>query len=347
MLPVIREQLEQSSAYGPPNGLTFRWRIRLDVSVVTHQCDKSYFCVDNTKTPTYYPPQKAWERTELVEELMARSALFLAFHPGVMIVRRTYSLLFLLASSTLLFSQGGPPQSDPQAVTLAQQAIAALTNGNAVSDVTLTGNVTWSGGSSPETGTVTLLALGTGESRMNLSLPSGTRSEIRDASTGVPQGEWIAQDGSSGLFAYQNCATDAVWFFSALSSLSAGTNVVLLYIGQETWNGAAVQHVQSYIYQPPSGNPQTGPTYQQLSTMDFYLDASSFLPVAIVFNAHPDNDASTNLLIEADLSNYQDFNGFLVPAHIQRFLQGNPLVDMTISGASFNTGLPLSEFAIN
>jgi len=254
-------------------------------------------------------------------------------------VRHCFFVLSLLASSVLLYSQ--QPQSDPQAVAIAAQAVAALTGGIPVSDLTLTGNVTWSGGSEPESGTVTLLALGTGESRMNLSLPDGTRSEIRDASTGVDLGEWISQSGASGLFAPQNCATDAVWFFPALGSLAAGSNVVLLYVGQEIQNGVAVQHIQSYVYQLGS------PIAQQWSTMDFYLNATTLLPVSIAFNAHPDGNTSSNLPIQVSFLNYQIFSGFVVPTQVQRSLQGNVLIDMAISGATFNTGLPLSDFTIN
>ncbi len=251
--------------------------------------------------------------------------------------------LVLLVVSVM--SAQNPPQSDPQAVAFASQSINALTGGNAIGDVTLTGSVTWSGGAAPETGTATLLASGTGESRMSFVLPSGTRTEIRDASTGVAQGQWIAQSSASGLFASQNCATDAVWFFPALGSLAAGPNVVLTYVGQETQNGAAVQHIQSYVYQPNSSG--VNPSPQQLSTIDFYLDVTTLLPVAITFNAHPDNSASTNLPTEVHFSNYQALNGVVVPTHIQRSLQGNLVIDITVSGASFNTGLPLSDFTIN
>ena len=255
------------------------------------------------------------------------------------------SFLLIFVGSTFLFSQTQPPASDPRAVAFASQSISALTSGKAISDATLTGSVTWSGGTAPETGTATLLASGTGESRMNLVLSSGTRTEVRDASTGVAQGQWTAEGGKSGLFASQNCATDAVWFFPALGSLAAGPNVVLTYVGQETRNGAAVQHIRSYLFQPNQSG--INPSQQQLSTMDFYLDASALLPVAVVFNAHPDNDANTNLLTEVDLSNYQVLGGILVPTHIQRAMQGNVLVDISISGAFFNTGLPLSDFTIN
>src|SRR5580658_9928414 len=119
-------------------------------------------------------------------------------------------LILVLVS---VVSAQNPPQSNPQAVSFASQSIAALTGGSAIHDVTLTGNVTWSGGATPEMGTAILLASGTRESRMNLALPNGTRTEIRDASTGVAQGEWIGESGKSGQFACEECATDADWFF--------------------------------------------------------------------------------------------------------------------------------------
>jgi hypothetical protein len=220
--------------------------------------------------------------------------------------------------------------------------MAAVTGGNSISDVTLTGNVTWNSGA--DSGTATLRALGTGESRMDLVLSEGTRTEIRDAQTGNALGKWVNPDSSSGYFAFQNCLTDAVWFFPALGSLAAGQNVVLSYVGQETRNAESVQHIRSYVYQ---SNPPPGVSTQQLSTMDFYLDAGTLLPVATVFTAYPDTGAGTNIKVEIDFSNYQSLSGVLVPLHIQKYSQGNLLADITVSGAAFNTGLPLSLFKVN
>jgi hypothetical protein len=225
------------------------------------------------------------------------------------------------------------PPSDQQALTYAAQSIAAMTGTTTISDVTLTGTVTWNGSATSESGTATLLALGTAESSMTLILPDGTRKEIRDAQTGVPLGQWINPSNTSGMFASQNCWTDAVWFFPVLGSLAVGPNVVLSYLGQTTWNGGAVQHIQSYVYQP-NPPPIPGPTPQQLSSMDFYLDATTLLPVAMTFNAHPDNNAGTNLLIEIDFSNYQSMSGVLVPTNIQKYSQGTLLVNVVLSGAS-------------
>jgi hypothetical protein len=257
------------------------------------------------------------------------------------------NVVFSLASIVLLFSSHfayGRPATSSTALSFAAQSISALTGGNAISDVTLTGTVTWTAGSDSETGTATLLAVGSAESRMSLSLTSGARTEIRDAQTGNTLGSWTGPGGSSGAFALFNCQTDAVWFFPAFSSLTAGPNVVFSYVGLEVRNGESVQHLQSYVPNPTVGS---GINFQQLSTEDFYLDATTLLPSAIRFSAHPDNNAASNISVEVDFSNYQTVNGAAVPMHIQKYLQGTLQIDLTVTSATFNTGIALSNFTIN
>jgi hypothetical protein len=76
--------------------------------------------------------------------------------------------------------------------------------------------------------------------------------------------------------------------------------------------------------------------------MDFYLDSATHLPVATVFNSHPDNAAGSNIAVEIYFRNYQQIDGVQVPMHIRRFVQGALLVDISLDTASFNTGLSLS-----
>lgn len=257
------------------------------------------------------------------------SALFVrAFTEEVHMARIAAFTLFAIAVLSYSSSaQNQAPVSNPQAVTYAAQSITALTGSTTVSDVTLTGTVTWYGGDT-DTGTVTLRALGTGESWMDLALTAGTRTEIRDGQTGVQLGRWIAPNNASGRFASHNCWTDAVWFFPVLGSLAAGPNVTLSYIGPTIWNGESTQHIQS---QYQSNQLLSLPSLQQLSTMDFYLDATTLRPAAVTFNAHPDNDARKNLLVEVDFSNYQPVSGVVVPMHIRKFQQGHLMVDTCIA----------------
>jgi hypothetical protein len=255
------------------------------------------------------------------------------------------AVTLLLVPATFPQSNPTPTTSDPQAVTLASQALAALTGTTQVNDVTLTGSGTRAAGSDVESGSVTLKALGTLEARLDLSTANGTRSEIRNLdSNSMPQGFWVGLDGNVHSMAGQNCVTDAAWFFPALSILSqlSNPNVVATYIGQETKNGASVQHLHFVVQ---SGDPSG--FFQQLSAEDVYLDASSNLPVAIIFNTHPDNDATTNIVVEIDFSSYQAVSGVQMPFRIQMQYNGSLLLDLTIQSATLNSGLTDAAFSPN
>jgi hypothetical protein len=230
-----------------------------------------------------------------------------------------------------------------QAVAFATQALAALTGTTPVNDITLTGTATRTAGSDVETGSITLRALGNPDSRFDLVLTSGTSSEIRNNSTGVPQGAWITPDGVSHAMANHNTLTDAAWFVPQLTVLSqlSNPNLIVSYVGPETRAGAAVQHLH-FAIQSASVDP-TG-LWQGLSAEEVYLDASTYLPVAIAFNTHPDNDAGINIPVETDFSNYQQVNGVQIPFHIQKFLNYSLFLDVTIQSAVLNSGIPQSDF---
>jgi hypothetical protein len=236
------------------------------------------------------------------------------------------------------------PTSDPQAISLANQTLSALVGTTQVGDVTLTGTAVRTAGSDVGTGAVTLKVLGTGLSRVDLSLSNGLRSEIRNLSNGSPQGSWVAPDSSTHSMANHNSMTDAAWFFPALSVLSqaSNTNLLFTYIGQETRNGNAVQHIRAAQNVSSSVDP-TG-LIQRLSTEDIYLDATSLLPVALTFSEHPDNNALTNIPVEVDFSNYQAVNGVKIPFRIQKFFNGTLFLDVTVQSAALNSGLTNADF---
>ena len=254
-------------------------------------------------------------------------------------------LLFplVLISPICVLSENQAPVSDPKALALAAKALGAQSNGVAVADVTLTGTATWTAGSDAQKGTVTFKARGTAQSRMDLALSGGNRSEIRTTSNGLPQGAWIGTDGKLNAYASHNCWTDAGWFFPVFSSLaSAQTNpsVVLSYVGAETRNGTSVEHLQANTYSPDFSFTQPW------STVDFYLDATALLPVATAFNTHPDGDSGTNISVEVDFADYQQVKGVLIPFRIQQLVQGSLALDIAVTGVDLNSGLPDSDFSI-
>ncbi|HTF25133.1 MAG TPA: hypothetical protein VK937_14645, partial [Candidatus Limnocylindria bacterium] len=103
------------------------------------------------------------------------------------------SISFLL-SITLAAQQ--TTTSSPQALLL-QRSAAALSGGQTLTDVTLSGIARRIAGSDDESGTAVLKALVTGESSVDFSFPSGPRSEVRANSTTGPVGSWLAPDGTS------------------------------------------------------------------------------------------------------------------------------------------------------
>ena len=252
--------------------------------------------------------------------------------------------VFVIAEAQTVQSSPPSPASDPAAVLLAKKAVAALTGGASVSDVTLTASVTSVYGSDYETGTATFSAKGLAQSRVDLNLNGGTRSDVRNRANGLPSGAWSQNGAPSTAYGQHNCWTDAAWFFPALSSLAqtGNPNFVFKYLGQEQYGGMTTQHIR--VAQIVSSD--TTGTLQRLSETEFYLDAMTNVPDAITTNTHPDHDMGSNIPLEVRFASYQSTNRVLVPMHFQQMLNGGVVLDAQVTNAVFNTGLLDSQFIL-
>jgi hypothetical protein len=235
--------------------------------------------------------------------------------------------------------------TSPQALLLLQRSHSALAGSQTLTDVTLSGTARRIAGSDDESGSVTVKAMATGAMRLDFSLPSGTRSEVRAISDGAPAGNWSGPDGVSHSIAAHNLSTDWGWFPAfTLSSLNGSATTVLTYVGQETRNGRSVQHV-GVQQQFPSQKGNTA-LLQHLSQMEIYLDATTALPVSLVYNTHPDNDAGLDLPVELDFSDYRAVNGAQVPFHVQKSLNNSLYLDLQFQTTALNTGLTANTFTV-
>jgi hypothetical protein len=236
-----------------------------------------------------------------------------------------------------------PVTRDPQAVSFASASLVALSGHTAITDVTLTATGTRIAGSDLETGTVSLKVSTSSDSRIDFNLSNGQRTEVRNVQNSTPEGSWSGTDAVSHVIPMHNCMTDAAWFAPQLSVLSqlANSNLVISYVGLESRNGEAVQHLH---FETQSANVDPSGLLQHLSAEDVYLDASSLLPVVITFNTHPDNDAGTDIPVEIDFLNYTKVNGAQIPFHVQKYLNGSLFLDLVIQSAVLNSGIPQSAF---
>jgi len=252
-------------------------------------------------------------------------------------------LVFVIVAFSFLIPSAAQTVSNP--AQYLRQALAALNANTPTSDVTLSGSAHYIAGSDDETGTATLKAIA-GASRIDLNLSSGPRTEIQGSSGGCPAGTWSGPDGVAHAMAFHNLLTDPAWFFPAFPithGLSSG--YVATYVGLETRDGQAVEHLtisQTSAVQTPSG----APTMAHLSQMDFFLDSTTFLPAAVTFNIHPDNDAGLDIPIEVRFSNYRAVNGVQVPFHVQKFLNNGLVLDLQFQTVIFNSGLTASSFSL-
>ncbi len=259
----------------------------------------------------------------------------------------TSLLTFLPFETTAQQATTPASANSTQATALLSQSAAALTGGVTLTDVTLSGTARRIVGSDDESGTAVLKALATGESRMDLSFPSGPRGEVRANSASGPAGTWSGPDGVSHALAYHNLLTGPAWFFPefTIARLISSQNSVLSYTGQETRNGQSVLHVTA-SQQISNASGQTAALLQHLTQLDIFLDPSTYLPVAFDFNTHPDNDAGLDIPIEIRFSDYRPVSGAQVPFHVQKFLNNGLVLDLQFQSAVFNSGLSPAAFTV-
>jgi len=269
-------------------------------------------------------------------------------------------LVCLLVSSALSAQESAssattPGPQTPATTTFLQQALAAM--GQSTTDVTLTGTVIVSFHSVTNSGTIELIATSSGQGEVASTTSTGTRTEIRDISTGSPTFLVSGPDGVMHQVTTQSALSpNPSWFFPAfiLSEALWSPLYASSYVGQEVRNGASVQHLS---LAPLSTNSSFSNVATNLTRHDIYLDSSSLLPVAITFNAHPYDAANPDAVLtpyrgnpvdqleEVDFSDCQLIQGHALAFHIHTVINlvAGPLAtDIQIESVAFNTGALIS-----
>jgi hypothetical protein len=68
--------------------------------------------------------------------------------------------------------------------------------------------------------------------------------------------------------------------------------------------------------------------------------------LGLAFKTHADKDMNTDLLQQVLFADYRTVNGVQVPFHIQRLQNGGLLLDLTLTSASFNSGVLDTTFSL-
>jgi hypothetical protein len=286
-------------------------------------------------------------------------------------MNRTRAALFIFLAFSLSLSLAAQQTSttSPQPLVLLQRSLSALGGAQTLTDVTLSGTARRIAGSDDDTGPAVFKALASGAGRTDLSLSSGQHSEVSNPSAAAPAGTWSGPDRISHPIAFHNLLSEPAWFFPAFaiarrlsgsgSPVQAG--YVATYIGHETHNGQAVEHL-SVSQTSPVPNPPGGFSFEHLTQVDFFLDSTTYLPAAISFNIHPDNNALLDIPVEIRFSDYRPVasssgsglatnnsplaTSSMVPFHVQKFLNNGLLLDFQAQTVTFNSGLSPATFTV-
>jgi len=257
-----------------------------------------------------------------------------------------FAFLALFALIAHFASAQQTATTSTQGVAVLQESLAALAPSTPIADVTLSGSARRIAGSDDESGSVVVKALAGTGARFDLTLPSGSRSELRNTSSAQPAGSWSGPDGISHSISNHNLFTDPGWFPAfTLSSLLSAPNAVITYVGPETRDGQSVIHIaasQQFTQLPA----EIAPLMQHLTQTDIFLDPNTNLPVAIAFSTHPDNNALLDIPIELRFSDYRPTGGAQIAFHVQKFINNSLALDLQFSSATLNSGLPPATFSV-
>lgn len=246
----------------------------------------------------------------------------------------------LLLSVTTVQAQQAPmlaPTRDPTVTALLQKSVAAMAL-SAPSDSSATGNITIVEGSTTQSGSISIQTRGAGDTAETINLPDGQRAVIYSYGDAKEVNGTQSVSPPLELVVADQCADFPLPLLSAFLS---NPDESFRYVGQETLNGASVQHIQ--VWNSFASKPRMR-KLASFSARDVWLDTESNLPVKIAYLLQRGEGAVHVTRMEIFFSNYTNINGIKYPFQISKSYNGTPWQTITIQNVSFNTGLTDAQF---
>lgn len=242
-------------------------------------------------------------------------------------------LLFLTFITTALYAQ------QTTATQFIASAASLVDGATSVSNIEIDGTVTRTSGSLNESGTIRMQADTTGRMRIDSTLDSNVREEYYSGFTEAPACIWADKSGQHPM-AQHNCHLGGIFFAPLLlaTSYESGTGFKLSLSSDDQGNG-----VVTLSKVLANATPDAASLVQNATKAQLVFDKTTFLPSAYRYAIHPDNDAQVNIPVEIRFSNYQISNGIKFPFHIQRFVNGMPDLDITVTSVVINSDLTISK----
>ena len=236
--------------------------------------------------------------------------------------------LLLLLSGSVAFAQTVLANQDVDTA----KALAAFSQ-TPVQKVRLSGRVHAIAGSTNENGTFSFDLQSTGESKLDLKLASLTRTESTDAISDDPHCTVTKADGVAKETAVHNCWRSLDWLVPLLVLQKHASELH----SAPTPSAEKSRDAASEFTVRRSNSHATGKTQaliEKLSAVTLKLDPATSLPASMDFNAHPEEDAGTDIPIVVRYSDYRQISGASIPFHIQKYLNNGLVLDLQVDDAT-------------
>jgi outer membrane lipoprotein-sorting protein len=253
--------------------------------------------------------------------------------------------LFVTQLSAAQQTSTSAVQRDPQAIAVISKALNAAGGVSAlaaIQDFTGSGTVTYNWGDSPIQGNVTVKGRGLAQFRVDATLPEGMHS-------------WVMNNGSALEKHHDGTVTSLPFPLTLRPANSTFPFSRLLTALQDTsWSISSVRTVEHGGQQGydiglqkmyTDGSDPSGFKSRATKT-DFIIDINTFLVLSIQDKAYRKDGSPGDAPHEMQFSNYQSFNGVLVPSSITELISGQQTSTIELSQFTFNSGLGDSDFEL-
>lgn len=237
-------------------------------------------------------------------------------------------------------------QSEPQALQILAQALAAMGGSSAASqiqDSVVQGTET-SLLPGSTTGNVIIKTNGPDQIRWDSSSSAGSSSVI------VNRGRTMKNRDSRGwkVGPSENAMHQRPTHLPALllAYELARPDCLVTYVGSEVFQSRQVQHLElARVFH--SGKSKLDAKLTSDSKIEVYVDAQTLTVSKVSYVLLSDTDWRRGVPLEIEYGNYKVLNGIMVPLTQKIFFNGRPDSELDITSASFNTAVPETDFEAN
>lgn len=248
-------------------------------------------------------------------------------------------LIFIVSGLLLTLGYLSPSLCAQAGHTPFEQAAAAAFNpGNKpFSSITMTGGAVWTAGDLTESGTVTFALSSDGSFTETWSLPSQSHTYQSAMLSGIQTCTYTDATGKQTSIQDTTCLQSVPWF-APWFGLSPGANARGFRTDVTQPSDAALGNKRlsfvPNISAPPGASAATAQPVaelQQGALVNISYNATSALPVALNFAHLLDGNPAHSIQNDASFSDYRPEDGYMLPHHIQRYIQRTLQADITIT----------------